>query len=397
MARPSFLIAAAALSALPARAQNLDGLSSRLQGRLTELHAPSKVPGVTAAVVLADGRVIALAAGFADTARGSRMTPESLLPSGSTGKTFVAALMLQLVAEGKVGLEDPLSRWFGAAPWFPSLPNGSAVTVRMLLNHTSGIPDHVIERGFITDLLAAPTRVWKPEELLAYILDAKPYGPAGSAFHYTDTNYILLGMIIERVTGASYYSELERRVLKPLSLGGVVANDRMRVPGVAQGYSGGLERSILAYGRDSTGKPPAPGSVAAADAMLVNGANVVNPQFEWTGGGLATTAADLARWAKALYEAKVFPQAQLDESLKRPATADTGRYYGLGVGVAETPLGPRWGHGGFYPGYRTAMAYFPKQRVAVVVQTNTTAENVTWFMEQFVMDAVRMAAEAKAP
>lgn len=325
------------------------------------------------------------------------MTPESRLPSGSTGKTFVAALVLQLVAEGKLRLDDPVSRWLGKEPWLPRLPNGSSVTVRMLLDHTSGIPDHVIQRAFIKDLLAAPTRVWRPEELLAYILDANPYAPAGSAFHYTDTNYILLGMIIERATGSSYYAELERRMLRPLRLAGIVPNDRMRVPGVAQGYSGGLERSILAYGKESVEQPPPPGSVGAADAMLVNGTYVVNPQFEWTGGGLATSAVDLARWAKAVYEAKVFPRSLLDEALRRPPQATTDGYYGLGVAVSNTPLGPRWGHGGFYPGYRTVMVYFPNQRVAVVVQTNTTGEGVASFSEQFVADAVRMVTEARAP
>ena len=395
MVRPILLAAAAAVAAVPAQAQNVDALRSRLQGRLTELHAASNVPGVTAGVVLPDGRAIALAAGFADTAKRIPMTRASRLPSGSTGKTFVAALVLQLVAEGKIGLDDPLARWFGDDPWFSRLPNGTTATVRMLLDHTSGIPDHVIERQFIRDLLAAPARVWKPEELVAYVLDAKPYGPAGSAFHYTDTNYILLGMIIERATGTPYYALLERRLLRPLHLGGIVPNDRMRVPGVAQGYSGGLERSVLAYGKEAVEQPPAPGSAAAADAMLVNGSYVVNPQFEWTGGGLATTAVDLARWAKAVYDAKAFPRLLLDEALKPPRPAENGRYYGLGVGVSATPLGPRWGHGGFYPGYRTVMAYFPNQRIAVVVQTNTTAEGATSFSEEFVADAVRMVAEAR--
>ena len=301
------------------------------------------------------------------------MTPASRLPSGSTGKTFVSAVVLQLVSEGQFRLDEHISKWFERDPWFGHLPNGSATTIRMLLNHTSGIPDHVTERGFIRDVLAAPDRVWKPEEMVKYILDARPLAPAGTAFHYTDTNYILLGMVIERVTGSSYYAELQRRILDPLELRNVVPTDRLRVPGVVQGYSGGLERSWLAYGRDSLSQAPKPGSAAAADAMLANEAFVVNPQFEWTGGGLATTAEDLGRWAKLVFEARAYPQAMLDEALRGRPSTPGGGYYGLGVGVSETPLGPRYGHGGFFPGYRTAMAYFPKQRVAVAIQTNTSA------------------------
>src|SRR5581483_142876 len=143
-------------------------------------------------------------------------------------------------------------------------------------------------------VLEEPTRVWKPEELVGYVLDDPPESAPGAAFHYTDTNYILVGMIIERVTRSTYYSELERRLLGPLHLRDIVPNDRQRVPGVVQGYSGGLERSMLGYGHETIDRPPAPGTAAAADAMIDRGAFVVNPQFEWTGGGLSTTAADLA-------------------------------------------------------------------------------------------------------
>jgi D-alanyl-D-alanine carboxypeptidase len=383
-----------AATASPLGAQDLEALRSKLQARLEELLATSTTPGVTAGVVLPDGRVIGLAAGLADTATKARMTPTSRLPSGSTGKTFVAAIALQMVSEGRIELDDPISTWFGGEPWFPRLPNGHAITLRMLMNHTSGIPDHVSERAFMRDVLAAPDRVWKPEELVSYILGDSAQFPAGTAFHYTDTNYILLGMIIERVTGSTYYAELRRRLLEPLQLRDIVPNDRKRITGVAQGYSGGLERSWLAYSGDSLEQAPRPGSAAAADAMLVDGAFVVNPQFEWTGGGLSTTAADLARWAKLVYEARAFPRALLDSALQGTPRGPARTYYGLGVSVSETADGPRYGHGGFFPGYSTTMAYFPRQRVAVAVQTNTTTSGVGNFSNRFVADALQMVVEA---
>src|SRR5215471_11625079 len=106
----------AAVSSI-AVAQDTTTLRDRLQSRFAELQAASGVPGATAAIVLADGRTITLAAGFADTSRKIVMTPQHRLHGGSTGKTFVAAIILQLVAEGRVGLDDHLSRWFSGQPW----------------------------------------------------------------------------------------------------------------------------------------------------------------------------------------------------------------------------------------------------------------------------------------
>jgi D-alanyl-D-alanine carboxypeptidase len=389
------LVLAMLIVSARAEAQDTARLRTQLQARLEELLASSHIPGATAAVVLPNGQVIAVAAGFADTATKQRMVPASRLPSGSTGKTFVAAIILQLVSEGRLRLDDPIGTWFGHDRWFAGLPNHSGITVRMLLNHTSGLPDHVTERAFIHDVLAEPTRVWKPEELVGYILDHPPQSAPGAEFHYTDTNYILLGMIIERVTGATYYAGLEHRILGPFNLRNIVPNDSLHVPGVVQGYSGGLERSWLAYGKETLEAPPAPGSVAAADAMLVHGLFVVNPQFEWTGGGVSTTATDLARWAKAAYEARVFPEPLLKEAVACTLRAPTQSCYGLGVGVRSTQFGIRYGHGGFFPGYSTTMAYFPDRRVAIVLQTNTTSSEARSISEPFVLAAMQDVAAAQ--
>ena len=394
LATRSLMLAMLIVSAR-AEAQDTARLRTHLQARLDSLLASSRIPGATAAVILPNGTVVAVAAGFADTAAKQRMTPTSRLPSGSTGKTFVAAVVLQLVSEGRVRLDDPISTWFGKDAWFARLPNHSGITVRMLLNHTSGLPDHVTKRAFIHDVLADPNRVWKPEELVGYILDDPPQAAPGAEFHYTDTNYIVLGMIIERVTGATYYAGLEHRILGPLKLRDIVPNDNRRVPGVVQGYSGGLERSWLAYGHDTLMAPPAPGSAAAADAMLDQGVFVVNPQFEWTGGGVSTTATDLARWAKDDYEGRAYPDSLLKQAVTCTARGPNQACYGLGVGVRATQFGVRWGHGGFFPGYSTTMAYFPDHHVAIALQTNTTASGVHSISEPFVTAAMQEVTAAQ--
>jgi CubicO group peptidase (beta-lactamase class C family) len=207
-------------------AQEADGLRAQLLGRLTDLQRDSGVPGATAGIVLADGRSFEIAVGMSDAKRAIAMKPGDLMMSGSTGKTFVAATILQLAAERRLDLDDPIRKWLGRNNWFGRLPNASSITVRMLLNHTSGVPDHVVNHAFIDDVFASPNRVWRPDELVRYILDQPAQSRAGAEHHYADTNYILLGMVIESATSSNYYAELKRRMLDPLGLRHTVPSDR---------------------------------------------------------------------------------------------------------------------------------------------------------------------------
>jgi D-alanyl-D-alanine carboxypeptidase len=274
---------------------------------------------------------------------------------GSVGKTYVAAVAMQLVHEGLLDLDAPISEYLGNEPWFPRLPNHSDVTVRHLMTHTSGIIRYEFDDRFISDLLAAPEKVWQPEELLAYLFDTEPPFVPGEGWDYSDTNYIILGMIIELVTGNTYYDEMRRRLLEPLQLNNTVPTNTRRVPGLVQGYAG----------VDNLFRVP--------DAVIVNGVFAINPQFEWTGGGIASTTEDLARWAKALYEGKAFDNSMLPIMLEGvPARLGPETEYGLGVIIRPTPLGVSWGHSGFFPGYLTEMAYFPDHKIAVAVQVNSS-------------------------
>ena len=345
------LMLVAATPALSAQ----ESLSATLQDRLTALHAESGAPGITAAVVLEDGTVLALAAGQSDTIAGRAMLPADRMLQGSVGKTYVAAVALQLVQEGRLDLDAKVSTYLGGEPWFARLPNHADVTVRQLMTHTSGIVRYEFDDRFIDDLLAEPARVWDPVDQLAYLFDTEAPFAAGEGWEYSDTNYLILGLIIERLTGASYYDELRRRVLEPLGLDHTVPSDSRRIPGLVQGYAG----------VDNPFRLP--------DAVLADGEFVINPQFEWTGGGIASTTADLARWAKLLYEGQAFDAAMLPVMLDGvPARLGPNVRYGLGVIIRDTPLGPAWGHSGFFPGYLTEMAYFPDQRIAVAVQFNTS-------------------------
>lgn len=330
-------------------------LRNALQSRLETLHAESGAPGVNAGIVLADGTAFGLAAGLADTVLGLPMEPTSRLMQGSVGKTYVAAVAMQLMHEGVLDLEARLSTYIGNEPWYTRIPNHETVTVRQLLTHTSGIVRYEFDPRFISDLVAAPEKVWQPEDRLAYLFDSEaPFAP-GEGWEYSDTDYILIGMIIEALTGNTYYDELRRRILGPLQLVHTVPSDTRRVPGLVQGYAG----------VDNLFRVP--------DEVIVDGEFVINPQFEWTGGGLASTASDLAMWAKALYEGKAFDEAMLPIMLDAvPARLGPNTQYGLGVIIRPTPLGPSWGHSGFFPGYLSEMAYLPDHEIALAVQVNSS-------------------------
>lgn len=335
-------------------------LRQKLQEKLEELHANGKFPGATVGLAFADGTSMGLAVGLSDLESKTPMTARDLMLQGSVGKTYVAAVALQLVQEKKLGLDDPLEKYLGREKWFARLPNGREITVRMLMNHTSGLVRYEFKEQFTKDLTANPDKVWKPEELVSYILDTKAPFAAGQGWDYSDTNYIVLGMIIERITGRPYYQELERRILKPFKLRETVPSNSRVIPKLVQGYAG----------KDN----PFGGS----DAMLTAGRMVINPQFEWTGGGMASTAEDLARWASLLYEGKVFERALLAKMIEGvPARLGPEAKYGLGVIIRPTALGVTYGHSGFFPGYITEMLYFPDAKLAIAMQVNTSVPRST--------------------
>jgi D-alanyl-D-alanine carboxypeptidase len=348
------------LVASQAPAPAAQSLREKLQAKFEELHKGGSFPGGTAGVALPDGTLIGLAVGVSDRAAATPMKPTDRLLLGSVGKTYASAVALQLVKEGKVGLDDPISRWFAKEPWYPRLPNADKVTVRHLMTHTSGLVRYEFNPKFTADLSANPDKVWTGEDRLAYLLDATPPFAPGEGWEYSDTNYIVLGMIIERAGGAAYYDQLRARILGPLGLKDTVPADSRTVPGLVQGYAG------------------AQNPFGGSDEMIRDGKFAVNPQFEWTGGGLAVTAQDLAKWARLLYEGKVIDASLMKEFLNGvPAKLGPETTYGLGVIIRPTALGVTYGHSGFMPGYQTEMMYFPELKTAIAVQVNSSAPRST--------------------
>jgi D-alanyl-D-alanine carboxypeptidase len=333
----------------------LKRISESARKRLEQLRGKEGFPGANFAFVLPDGAAATVSVGVSDIGSQRSLMSTDLMLAASVGKTFVATTMLQIAQEGKVNLDDKIERWFKDDAWFKHLPNATSVTVRMLLNHSSGIPNQDIT-SLVKAVLANPDRSWKPEELIAFVLDKKPLFAAGEDHSYTDTNYLMAGMIIERITDQTLYREITRRFLKPLNLAHTIPQEGRVIPGIINGYTSDA------------------GISGPKGAMIVDGKFIFNPQFEWAGGGFASTAEDLAHWAKALYEGQLIKQPYFDQMLTGISAGIFARY-GLGVSIGEGTWGKSYGHDGGFPGYRAAIKYFPRYRVAVAIMFNTNRED----------------------
>ena len=318
------------------------GMRDALQGVLDRAKERRRIPGLAGSVVFADGSSWAGAAGLADVPKATEVTQNTRFAVGSITKTFVAALVMQLVEEQRIALEDPLSRYV------PDFPNGAKITLRQLLSHRSGIYNYFESSEYNSRVFRQPAKVWTVKEILGLV--KKPYFAPGTGFHYSNTNYVLLGMVIEQVTGEKLAAEIRDRFLEPLELHDTYLQGAETVPktGAAHGY-------LLSKGRPqglSDGSPIVPNTSAVTVA--------------WAAGAMSSTVRDLARWATALYTGVVVTQ----ESLQQMVSFDTTYAYGLGTRTARFELSTAWGHTGSLRGFTSAMWYFPKEQMTVVVTTN---------------------------
>jgi D-alanyl-D-alanine carboxypeptidase len=353
MSARSTLILAALLFAHAARApaqtaapqgEGLARIIRTVQAKLDEARARWNFPGATAGFVLPDGRSASVVTGFSDLEAKTPLRPTDRMPAGSVGKTFVAAVAFQLIQEGKLSLDGKLQQLLGGEKWFARLPNADELTLRVLLNHSSGIPNHVEDERFLKALFNQSAGDIRHEELLTYVLDKPPLFRAGWGFHYSETNYILVGLAVEKAAGKPLYELVAERLLKPLRLDATIPSDARTLPGVANGYS--------------KGKP-----------VIVGGRFTLNPQWEWAAGGFASTAEDLARWASALYGDRVLRRETLVQMFSSRASGE-GRGYGVGTRVYESRWGSAYGHDGEFPGYLSAVRYYEYPKISVAVQVN---------------------------
>lgn len=331
-----------------------DQLSKSIDSRLNEIWKTSKAPGVSVSVVFPNGEAKTFTRGYANVEKEIPMTPTTKMLGGSTGKVFYSVVTLQLIEEGKITLDDPIFSKMKGYDWFERIPNAKSLTVRNLMQHQTGIPRYVFSPDFQKDIVKDVNKVWKPEELLSYIFDTKPEFEVGTNFAYSDTNYIILCMLIEKITGNSIYEEVQQRVLDKAELKHVVPQTKRSYENIAQGYNGASDPFFPGLQFDKRGK------------------SKYNLQFEWAGGGLVITTHDLAILGKKIYEGEMFNPNLLEEYFKGVDAGRLGGKWGLGVHIQETPNGTTYGHSGYMPGYITNMIYSAKNKFSICYQLNTS-------------------------
>lgn len=356
---PALLFAICA--ATPGHAQDNARLQDGLQEVLDTFRDRYDFPGATAAIALPDGTVIAAATGLADVEAGTPMTPDSRMLAASIGKTFVAATVLALESEGRLSRADLLADHLGDRVWFGDLPNAESITIGQLLHHSAGLPDHVSLPEFQSawaQLTTGDARI-VPEDLIGFVTGQKPLFEAGTGWAYSDTGYLLLGLVIEEVTGAPWGDAVRARFLGPLKLSGTISSDRRSLPGLAIGYLAPDNPFGL------------PERTADSEGRLL-----WNPAVEGAGGGLASTSHDLALWGHLLFGGEAMAGSYLDRLLDGvPEDPDApGVLYGAGVAIyADTPRGPVYGHGGWIPAYVSSLRHYADHGVTVAFQINTDA------------------------
>jgi D-alanyl-D-alanine carboxypeptidase len=262
----------------------------------------------------------------AQSAAAGPITPDAYFRIGSVTKTFVATVLLQLVDEQRVQLDTPIERYLPGV-----VPDGRRITVRQLLDHTSGIYDYAHDAGWSTNRWRGADRFrhYEPAQLLQVAFSHPPYFPPGKGWHYSNTNYIVAGLLIERVTGRPYGAEISRRILRPLR----------------------LAHTSLPGDRPGLPNPHAPG-YTSVDGQLVD-ATLMNPSLDWAAGEMISTTADLNRFFDALFAARLTSRAAVAE-MRRYVPATSLFDYGLGLQRFHLPCGTTAeGHSGEILGYTT--------------------------------------------
>ncbi|MBL0937720.1 MAG: beta-lactamase family protein [Gemmatimonadaceae bacterium] len=358
---------------ITARAQQQAGMPTALQQQLDTYRAQSGFPGAVLAVAFADGRVVTVASGQSDTARRMPMRTDHRLLMGSVGKTYVAAVALQLLREGRLDLDAPVARYVGGQGWFDSVANAPVITVRQIMTHSSGVVRYEFRPDFTEALTRDPSRVWDPRDQVRYLHGATPPFAPGAGWEYSDTNYLILALVLEAITKRPIDEEIAQRLLGPYQLQATIPSDSRRLPGVSQGYAG------------------AQNPFGGRDAMFdADGLMIVNPQFEGAGGGYAATAADAARWGATFFSGRAFGESLLPVATTGPAARlGPGTRYGLGMILRDsTVAGPMRGHSGFFPGYLTELRHYPASGVTVALLVNASNVRATPPMARWVDELV---------
>ncbi|WP_253949241.1 serine hydrolase [Mangrovicoccus sp. HB161399] len=332
---PAALIAAPPGPDVPLPAE----LADRLDAALRDALPLAAAPGIIAGVQTAEGRWSA-AAGLADPDAGTPMEAGMHTRIGSVTKTFTGTLLMQLAERGDLSLDDTIGSYV------EDIPNGDAITLRQLADMTSGLANYTLTDTFWQAFAADPQRVYTPQELLGYAVPASPIFEPGGRFDYSNTNTVLLGLVIEKVTGAPVGDAMRSMIIGPLGLQDTIWPEAS--PDLPEPYA----RGFTLQGDDIPPEDP-------ADATFWN------PSWGWTAGEMISTLDDLLAYGHALATG----QGLLGEAAQaeRLASFPEAGGYGIGFGC----IGGWLGHTGELPGYNTTLYTHVPSGITVAVQANS--------------------------
>jgi D-alanyl-D-alanine carboxypeptidase len=347
-------------AAAPPKSPVSAALRATLVRYLKERRSAEHISAASVSVSLPSGRTIDTAAGTTAFGGGALVTPASLFQIGSTTKAFTTVLTLKLQADGKLSIDDTLGKWL---PQYPAWKN---VTIRHILDMTSGIPSYDDTQRWQRAFAANPKQFFSSAKLVSYVVGM----PMLHGWNYSNTGYVLTGMIDEKASGGTAYTDLLRsRVLAPSGISDVYYYPDM--------YPQALrDRTVEGYfdsnNKDNAGLAP------------IYGKSVRDDSVSWAqaAGGIVATPHAVAQWARQLYQGSIITAADRAQVEKYVSTA-TGkpiaevsardpRGFGLGIARAYMPgLGVFMFYEGETLGYRMVHAYFPKQNVVLAVGLNS--------------------------
>jgi len=310
--------------------------------------AAQHIPGLALAIMRGGEIIKTRGYGLANVELNVPVTPESIFQTGSVGKQFTATLVLMLAGEGKLSVDDPISKYFAGSP-----ARWNAIRIRHLLTHTSGIHDYETESRQKGALAFVDLRRDYTEDGLLRKFETVPLDFApGEKFSYSNTGYLLLGILIHKVTGKFYGDLLQDRIFRPLGMNATrIISERDIVPNRSAGYE-------LVKGEWKNQDWVSPSLNTTAD------------------GALYTTVLDLAKWDAALYTEKLLKRASLRQMwtpvrLNNGATAD----YGFGWRVRTLNGHPIVEHGGAWQGFTTHITRYLDDKLSVVILANLDSEH----------------------
>ncbi|MFJ4962333.1 D-alanyl-D-alanine carboxypeptidase precursor [Streptomyces sp. ADI96-02] len=313
-------------------------LSARLDKAIEDVREQAGIPGVVVGLWMPGKGDYVRATGVANKVTGAPMAADSYIRIGSETKTFTVTALLELVDEHRIGLDDPISAYV------PGVRKGDRITLRQLAEMRSGLFPYTADADFVHDLLSDPYRSYTPRELLAYGMKHKNTFEPGAEFQYSNTNLILLGLVIEKVSGQRLEHFIRDRVLRPSH----------------------LRKTLFPTGPEFP-RPHAHGYTDQTLSGRTEDATHWNPSWAWAAGAMISDLHDLRRWAEILATGKLLSPETQAQRLKTLPTTFPGLSYGLGI--FET--GGWIGHNGSLPGYETVTIYLPSQKATLVIMINT--------------------------